>query len=93
MSNPAADFDPRNFVAYASAGITDPADPTRHVVVYVTPGVPGYWTTTYTGTLDYCEGVARSINQGRGITDDDVRAAVISSMAAQNRAAREAVAV
>ena len=75
-------LDPATYVAYASEGMTDPDDPTRHMVAYVEPGKPGYWPTTYTGTLDYCRAVADSINASLGRTREDVRAAVASSMAA-----------
>lgn len=73
----------RRWVAYAQEGITDPDNPSSHMVAYVTEGSPGYWPTTYTGPLDYCLTVAESINRSRGHTQRDVYDVVASSFAAQ----------
>lgn len=67
--------------AYAQAAILD--DDGNHMVAMVDEGESGFWPTTYTGTLDYCEGVAESINNAYGLTRRDVLDIVSSSMAAR----------
>lgn len=64
--------------AYTNDAMTD--DKGNHFVALVEEGLPGYYVTTWTGTLDYCEGVAAAVNDSKGLTADDVASIVISSM-------------
>jgi hypothetical protein len=77
----------RRWVAYAQDGITDPDNPNLHMVAYVAENSPGYWPTTYTGSLDYCRSVAASINESGGHTERDVYDIIASSFAAVGESA------
>ena len=78
------------YCAYTQAEIRDSRDPELHVVIYVEEGEPGYYETTYTGSLDYVEKVAVEINKTLGHTEDRVREIVASSMRRTNSFNRHA---
>ncbi len=50
------------------------------VVAYVEANSPGYFATTYTGDRAYCEGVATSINESKGVDAETARQIVSSSI-------------
>jgi hypothetical protein len=66
-------------VAYAQEGIYA-ENGIDHAVALVEENEPGYWLSTYTGTLDYCERTALSINESLGIEPDDAVRIVASSI-------------
>jgi hypothetical protein len=70
--------------AYTQAEIRD-AETGLNMVALVDEDEAGYWATTYVGDLEYCEGVAKSINEAFGLTQEDVSAIVASSFAASMR--------
>lgn len=69
--------------AYAQDEIRDERG--DHMVAYVEENEPGYWPTTYTGDLAYCQAVAAEINKTRGITEERAHEIVASSMAASGK--------
>jgi hypothetical protein len=70
--------------AYAQAEIRD-KETGLNTVALIDEDEPGYWPTTYVGDLEYCQGVAKSINEAYGLTKEDVDTIVLSSFAASMR--------
>lgn len=68
-------------VAYAHESILDESG--DYVVAMITEDEAGYSPSTYTGTLEYCQSVATTINERRGLCAEDVLDVVASSIAAQ----------
>lgn len=55
------------------------------MVALVDEDESGYWPTTYTGTLEYCDEVAKSINDAFGLSHEDINEIVSSSFRAAVR--------
>lgn len=60
--------------------VTDKA-PGGWMVAYVEANEPGYYSTTYTGDKAYCDSVADSINESKGLTRTQVLGIAHSSIA------------